>query len=522
MSPADRLLGRRHVLRLGVSGLGLAALGAAGCGSAPVRTARSTVGHVDFRHALHIPPLAEPTRVQGDDGARLTFDLAAQEGRAHIVDQGETLTWGINGDHLGPTLRARRGDTVIVRFTNGLSETTTLHWHGMHLPAEADGGPHQMVEPGESWEPSWRIAQPAATLWYHPHPHGETEAHVHRGIAGLFLLDDDEEEALDLPREYGVDDIPVIVQDRTFDAQGQLVETSHRNNGMLGETVLVNGTADPILEVSAERTRLRILNGSGARSYAFGFEDGRKFAMIASDGGLLPAPVRMERIMLTPGERAEILVDMEPAEEVVLRSFPQDLGLTRGMADSTGSGDELDIMLLRAAQTLRPASALPSILARLEALEETAASTVRGFELRTNRINGRSMDKGRIDEVVTAGTTEIWEVWNDHGQPHNVHIHDVQFQILSVGAEPPPPELAGWKDTVYLPPHERVRLIMRFSDYTSTEIPYMYHCHLLWHEDQGMMGQFVVVAPGEEDDVDVAPRLGDDGSAPREPGPHGH
>ncbi|MGQ7786851.1 multicopper oxidase family protein [Nesterenkonia sp. K-15-9-6] len=516
---------RRHLLRWGAAGGGTVALAVVaslfGCGFAEIRTPRSTAGQVDFRNPLHIPPLAEPViDEQSDDGAHRIFELTAQTGSSQIVDAGPTETWGIDGDHLGPTLRASRGDTVEIRFANALPEATSLHWHGMRLPAEADGGPHQMVEPGQTWEPSWRIDQPAATLWYHPHPHGQTEAHVHRGIAGMFILDDDEEQALDLPREYGVDDVPLILQDRSFDSRGRLVESGRRNNGMLGDTVLVNGTAEPVLDVTAARTRLRVLNGSGARSYAVGFADGRPMTMIASDGGLLPAPVELDRVTLTPGERAEILVDMEPGEEAVLRSFPQELGITRGMADTTGSRDELDLLLLRAAATLRPAPPMPERLVPLESLEEREAGTVRGFELRTNRINGRLMDMDRIDEVVTAGSTEIWEVWNSHGQPHNFHVHDVQFQVLTVGGQAPPPELAGWKDTVYLPPHEPLRLIMRFGEHTSTEVPYMYHCHLLWHEDQGMMGQFVVVDPGDEDDVDVAPRLDqpDLGSAEE----HGH
>ncbi|MDD0859790.1 multicopper oxidase domain-containing protein [Arthrobacter alpinus] len=162
--------------------------------------------------------------------------------------------------------------------------------------------------------PSWTIGQTAATLWYHPHPHGQTERHLYKGIGGMFIIDDDEEGALDLPRNYGVDDIPVIVQDKTFSEKGQIVETGRSGVGMLGSTVLVNGTAAPMLDVVAEHTRLRLLNASSARSYNFGFSDDRKFTMIASDGGLLGAPVALSRIMLTPGSVPKSSLQWSPVK----------------------------------------------------------------------------------------------------------------------------------------------------------------------------------------------------------------
>lgn len=463
------------------------------CGFFEFRSPISTIGRVDFRNPLHIPPLADSHR---ERSARV-FELVAQAGRSAIVPGGEAETWGINGSILGPTLRARRGEQVRIRFRNDLPAPTTLHWHGMHLPAVADGGPHQMVGPGETWEPEWEIAQPAATLWYHPHPHGDTEIQVYRGLAGMFILDDDEERSLPLPRTYGVDDIPLVVQDKTFDANGRLTETARMDVGMLGDTILVNGTAAPVLDITAEKTRLRILNGSTARSYAFGFSDDREFHLIATDGGLLPAPVPLRRIMLTPGERAEIIVAATGGESVTLRSFPQDLGLSRGRGDTVGANDELDILLIHASPTLAASPPLPARLAEIAALTPPHELDWRKFELRSNRINGKSMDMARIDTAVKVDTTEVWEVWNGHSQPHNFHVHDVQFQILDIDDAPPPPELSGWKDTVYLPPDRRLRLIMRFTDYADPAVPYMYHCHLLWHEDLGMMGQFVVIEEGQ-------------------------
>jgi FtsP/CotA-like multicopper oxidase with cupredoxin domain len=454
----------------------------------------SAAGAADFVNPLAIPPLA-PSTVQA--GQRI-FDLVAQAGVSQILPGRETQTWGFNGAMLGPTLRAHRGDEVLIRFRNELDETTTVHWHGMHLPAVMDGGPHQPVASGQSWQPHWQVKQPAATLWYHPHPHGETEQHVYRGLAGLFIIDDDVSDALALPADYGVDDFPVIVQDKFFDGAGQFRLGGRAEVGLLGDTILVNGTFAPYLDVTTTKVRLRILNGSTARIYNFGFSDDREFYLIATDGGLLSAPHRINRIQLSPGERAEVIVEIEPGGKTILRSYPQDLGTALALTGAYGGRDSFDILLLRAADRLQPAPALPATLAAVKPLSEADATRTREFRLDGRKINGRGMNMQRIDEVVTVGSTEIWDVFNQNLYPHNFHIHDVQFQILDIGGAAPPPELAGWKDTVYLRPRTHYRLILRFTDYTAVDVPYMYHCHLLWHEDQGMMGQFVVVEPGEE------------------------
>lgn len=490
-APSQRFgLSRRHFLQLSTLGLGVGAMAAlAGCGGPTGRKPLDTAGQIDFRNPLDVPPLAKSEL----KGGQRVFDLVTQAGQTEIVPGGKADTWGVNGAFLGPTLRVRRGEEIRLNVSNELDEPTTLHWHGMRLPAAADGGPHQMVEPGKSWSPSWTIDQPAATLWYHPHPHGQTERHVYKGIGGMFIIDDDEEAALALPRDYGVDDIPVIVQDKTFNDVGQLVETGRIGVGMLGSTVLVNGSAAPMLDVVAEHTRLRLLNASSARSYNFGFSDDRTFTMIGSDGGLLAAPVPLTRLMLTPGERAEIIVASVPGETVSLRSFPQDLGVSETRAAESGSLDTLDILELKAASVLKPSAPIPAKLAEVVYPDPALAGDMEMFQLGDNVINSKHMDMDRIDLEVKAGSTQAWTVFNAHNQPHNFHIHDVQFQILTVDNQPPPPELAGWKDTVYVPPGVTVRLLMQFGELTDPVIPYMFHCHLLWHEDMGMMGQFLVV-----------------------------
>ncbi|WP_426308746.1 multicopper oxidase family protein [Cellulosimicrobium sp. E-16] len=513
---------------------------AAVVGVAWARAATSTAGAVEFTRPLAVPPLAE-SRVE--DGVRV-FELETREGVADLGASAPTPTIGLNGDYLGPTLRAARGERVRVDVTNALDETTTLHWHGMHLPPAMDGGPHQMVEPGETWSPTWTIDQPAATLWYHPHLHGQTASQVYRGLAGMFLLDDPgaaDGPAGDLPHEYGVDDVPVILQDKSFHADGRLDDAVSFLSpvGTLGDTVLVNGTPGPYLDVTTERVRLRLLNGSDSRVYDVGLADGGTVQLVGTDGGLLPAPQTVERVRLSPGDRAEVVVTMAPGQRAVLRSFPPELGVNPLFERFSGGDDTFDLLELRAAPTLAPSPAMPDTLGTdpADTLDEADAVRTRTFQLSGRSINGRSMDMSRVDEVVTVGETEVWEVTGLDDTPHNFHVHDVQFRVLDVGGEPPTPDLGGWQDTVYVQPGRVTRLLVRFEaseGTTDPDTPYMFHCHLLTHEDQGMMGQLVVVAPGEQapsridvpdggthPDHDAAPLPGD-GTGPRRPDPAPH
>ena len=485
----NRLLVRAAlaVLALGAIALGGAAAVWSGAGA-------SNVGNLGFEQPLRIPPLLEPTE---DAAGRKVFELEMRAGTSELLPGRRTETWGFNGAYLGPTLRASRGDVVKMRVTNRLPETSTVHWHGMHLPAEADGGPHQPIDRGQTWTPSWTIDQPAATLWYHPHPHGETERHVYRGLAGMFILDDTTSRRLALPHDYGTDDMPVIVQDKRIDDDGELSFSQGIISpiGQLGDKILVNGTYAPHVDITTTRVRLRLLNGSTARTYNFGFADERRFDLIATDGGLLESPRQLERVQLAPGERAEIVVAVEAGEDVVLRSFEPDLGADPFTARFAGANDTFDILQLRAASQLRPSPPVPARLAPAPELPE--AAHVRRFELGSRDINDRKMDMGRIDQTVPVDTTEVWEIANRSGTPHNFHVHDTQFRILEVEGDPPPPALSGAKDTVAIPPGQTLRVLVRFSDYTDPTTPYMFHCHLLEHEDRGMMGQFVVVEPGQ-------------------------
>ncbi|MFI5802775.1 multicopper oxidase family protein [Streptomyces sp. NPDC051561] len=459
----------------------------------------STAGQVEFRNALKVPPLARSTVEK--DGTRV-FDLRMQAGTTEFEAGKQTPTWGFNGSYLGPTLRAARGEKVKVRVANGLDEASGVHWHGMHVPARMDGGPHQEVGAGKTWTPYWKVDQPAATLWYHPHPHGRSETHVQRGLAGMFLVDDAKAGALRLPKRYGVDDVPVVVQDVSFDG----AEFDHgkgflQSTGFLGERTMVNGTLDPYQVVGDELVRLRLLNASTARIYDFGFSDDRGFALIGTDGGLLEKPETLRRVQLSTGERAEVVVRMRAGEKTVLRSFPQD-NYGDGWQRRFGGGDDsFDVLELRAQQTLRKSGPLPDVLTKLEVPDGKDSARGRYFGLKMSGINGRKMDMGRVDETVTRGTSETWTVRNEDGVPHNFHVHDVQFRVLEVDGRPPQAALRGAKDTVFVPGGSTVKLAMRFDGPADPSTPYMYHCHLLYHEDQGMMGQFVVVEKGQTSSV---------------------
>ncbi|WP_100445154.1 multicopper oxidase family protein [Glycomyces xiaoerkulensis] len=494
---------RRKALKwtlIGVGGgVGALALGGGGTVAYLYGTAKlDTVGEVDFDTALAVPPLAESEL--DASGARV-FDLDIRTGQRRFRNGRATETWGINQDFLGPTIRARRGEEVAFTIGNGLEENTSLHWHGMHLPAVMDGGPHQWIAPGELWAPQWTIDQPAASLWYHPHPHGRTGRHVYRGLAGMFIIDDEVSESLNLPSTYGVDDVPFIVQDRKFDGGNQFDERSSfmSTQGVLGDRILVNGTLGPYFEVSTRLVRLRLLNGSNSRLYNFGFSDDRPFSLIATDGGLLPEAWETDRLQLSPGERAEIVAAFEPGETVDLRSYPAEFGYTGPFGRLNGGDDRLDVCRFHVADAPADETEIPAAMGTAPDVGGDPVARERSFRLAGfNSINGEQMDMERIDFGARVGTTEVWEVQNNDGYLHNFHVHDVQFQVLTVDGDEPPPFLRGWKDTVQLEPQRRYRLAMRFTDYSDPNLPYMYHCHILMHEDAGMMGQFVVLGEGEE------------------------
>lgn len=442
---------------------------------------------------LPIPPLLEDIN---PDPNQAEFDLTAQKGTSEFLDDIESETLGYNGDYLGPVIRVRDGQQVKVKMKNDLEEATTLHWHGLRVDGENDGGPHSGILPGDTWEPEFTIEQPAATLWYHPHMMHMTAKQVYEGLAGLFIIEDEVSDQLDIPKDYGVNDIPLIIQDRKLDKSGNMEYDPGMNDimmGLYGNTYLVNGAISPYLEVPKGMVRLRLLNGSNGRTYHFELSNGQTFYQIATDGGFLEKPVEMNTIRMSPAERAEILVDfseLESGDSIQLVDTGSDLA-------KSVSESEVELMKFVVTDEESEDFTIPEQLTTIEKLApETSAATrkmVMAGVGATLTINDKTMDMSRIDEVVNWNDTEIWEVTNQRtgtqgGMPHPFHLHGVQFQILDRDGNPPAAHEAGWKDTILVHPGETVRIITNF---TNRGI-FMYHCHILEHEDAGMMGQYEV------------------------------
>ncbi|MHC1787763.1 MAG: multicopper oxidase family protein [Christensenellales bacterium] len=429
---------------------------------------------------LRIPAILEPDETKGS--ARL-YTLTMDEGQTEFREGSQTATLGYNGSYLGPTLVLNKGEDIKVTLRNQMDEETTVHWHGFLVPSSADGGPHQVVEPGAEREVAFSVKQEAATLWYHPHTMGKTAGQVYGGLAGFILIKDDSDLSKALPAAYGVDDVPLVVQDRSFTGDMQFdYPGSYNPDGTLGDTLLVNGTIHAAFEVTSEWLRLRLLNGSNARIYDFHLNDGRSFLQIASDGGLLNEPVAMQSMRLTPGERAEILLSlkgMKPGEYLDLMS------------------GETSVLRLNVAGNLTQNGSVPLKLNQLTAAADNG-KVDRRFVLfgmgEMVSINGDVFDMNRVDERGMTNQDEVWEVYNRPdmmgGMVHSFHLHGTQFRILTRDGALPPLNEQGWKDTVALDAGERVRLLVRFDEPGL----FMYHCHILEHEDNGMMGQIEVIA----------------------------
>ncbi|MEL0134680.1 MAG: multicopper oxidase domain-containing protein [Aquiluna sp.] len=438
------------------------------------------------RTALAIPPLAESQLVEGTR----VFDLSLQTGETEILQGTTTPTWGVNAGYLAPTIRAAEGETVQFNVSNGLPEDTTMHWHGLHVPAMMDGGPHQPIHVGQTWSPSWLVDQAASTNWYHPHLHGRSEAHVKNGLVGMFIVDDASEAQSELPKAYGVDDIPLIIHDspEELTTQGPIRAFFDRILGNReGDAItLVNGSPEPEFTVKTELVRFRLLNGSIGDVFNLSFSDNREFSVIASEGGLFGAPVKVEEIQMSPGERYEIVVVFKPGDDVALMKSIVD----EGAEDSPVTA----LLHLGTESALQSSQGLPVEFGALPLVDLDSVSRVRTFEMSGVEINGLMMNMDRIDQVVHAGSSEIWSVTNiDRFEFHNFHVHGVSFRILEIGGEQPADYLASDKDTVFIPPNTEVKLFVTFPDSASDGWPFMFHCHFLRHEGRGMMGQYLVV-----------------------------
>ncbi len=480
-----------------------------------------------------------------------------------------TRTWGYNGFLLGPTLSMRRGQKIIMEVTNSLPEMTTVHWHGLEIPGTSDGGPQAMIEPGKVWKSELVIKQPAATCWYHPHPHRVTGRHVAMGLGGMLLIEDGDIWGLPLPHAWGEDDIPVIIQEKRLDNSNQIDYTIDEITaavGWFGDLPLTNGVLYPEHAAPRGWLRLRLLNGCNARTLRLTCGDNRPMYVIAGDGGLLAEPVKLTELTIYAGERFEVLVDARDGKPFDLQSLPfRQIGMTLPPFDNA-------LPLLRVTPFGKDGQGnLPDTLVKLPPAPAADGLPVRRFKLsmdhrldmqgmmslirkygdkamagmgmnghgmqgmmqgqggmqgmmqgqggmqgmmgggggmgsrmggtspggpfdiwRSNFINERAFEMNRADFSVKQGQYERWIISGVGDMMlHPFHVHGTQFRILKENGAAPEPHRQGFKDTTFVKGGES-ELIVRFMHSAPKERMYMAHCHLLEHEDTGMMAGFTV------------------------------
>lgn len=460
----------------------------------------------------HMGLMTEPVPVtEGNFSRLLSFPaqagsnqtLTAQVTSANILGTNIPVLGYQPNSLLGPSFRVNNGDAVNILLQNNLSEHTNIHWHGLKVPALMDGHPDQLANAGATFRYQFTMNQRAGLSWYHPHPHEMTGKQVFKGLAGLFIINDAEEAALNLPS--GQHELPLVIQDKRISTSGIIYNPSMEEvmAGYMGESVLVNGVFAPYTEVATRYYRLRILNGSNARAYNLALNNNADLTIIGNDGGLLKNPVAVKEILLAPGERLDVLINFAGSSvgtEIYLISKEFDNG---GNAQGKQS---FKIMKFKVAIFSTDTFTVPANLSAIASVPASSAVKTRTFEISNamehhgapmnngmqmrHRINGKLYDSSRIDETVAANTNEIWVFDNSNGdEPHPMHLHGVFFQVLQrtggrgnlIASE------NGWKDTVLVMPGETVKVIVPFANNTGK---FVFHCHNLEHEDDGMMLQY--------------------------------
>lgn len=433
------------------------------------------------------------------------FTMTSKGNTASLLNNQMASVLGYSQGMLGPTVKVDKGLTITIPFQNSLSEETNIHWHGLLVPSSMDGHPKDVIQNGASFNFNFMVNQRAGTYWYHPHPHGKTARQVFMGLAGFFIVNDDEEKALNLPS--GDKELLLVIQDKRIE-NGQLNYSPNMNEimtGYTGEYVLVNGMYAPFHNVATQYYRLRILNGSTARVYNLSLSDSQSFQVIGSDGGLLSQPIIVNSLLLGPGERADILMNFKNytvGKEIYL--------MNRTFSGGAQGKQEFKIMKFIVSQQVNETFAVPSQLSVIQPISPASSSKTRIMKIKgmmegmtgnmdgsmgsgMHTINDKIYDLDRIDETVQARATEIWEFDNSVGDEiHPMHIHGVQFQVLEriggrgtlIATE------NGLKDTILIMPREKVKVIMTFPLEKGV---FVFHCHNLEHEDDGMMLNYEVI-----------------------------
>jgi blue copper oxidase len=434
-------------------------------GASATRAAAAPVGAAT-RYPLYLPPTV---------GLGTAYDLTAGPGTVDLGGGALSSAWVYNATLPGPSFRARPGDSALIALHNQLPEETITHWHGMVVSHENDGHPGYAIPPGGTYRYSFPINQRAALNWYHPHPHMLTGEQVALGLAGAFIINDAEEDALALPG--GAYEVPLIIRDASRDTAGNL-QYKPRSGGFLGSIPLVNGVRDPYLDVDTALYRFRVLGGANARIFGLALSTGAPFTLIGNDGGLLASAAPVSQIDLAPGERVDVLVDF--------RALPAG---TRVMLRDLRAG--WDLLEFRVARQVSVPVTVPTTLSTITRLANPVRTRTFSFD-GMSKINGLEYDVNRVDFQVPLGDVERWRFVTNGNAPHPVHVHGASFQVASRtgGRGRLFPWEAGWKDTVLLEDREAVEILIQFTAYRGE---YLLHCHKLEHEDMGMMSNFVVV-----------------------------
>lgn len=473
---------------------GMTAAASAAAGAGGLVLGQGTAWAAGGGGRLPVPDLLRPTRRNGVS----VFSLEAGFGTHELLPGVPSPTAGFNGPYLGPTLRFRNGEQVGIEVLNHLDEDLAVHWHGAHVPAEWDGGVHAAFGPGQIWRPHFTVKQQAATLWYHPHTMGATARQIAWGLAGMLIIDDDTRACRALPHDYGIDDIPVILHSAAVDPEGGIRYDArgYRDRDVVFP-LMVNGVAvnrDPLAFTATRgRVRLRMLNASLSETILIRRVDLAPLTQVATESAFLNGPLPVPQLRLPAGCRAEVVVDVARRTDLELL-----------VQTSVGRNRDARFTFL----SLRPGAArakakLPALPSRLNTIHRYDVSGVRprvialteeGGMLGINGVSGttmKAMDDHEI--VVRLGDLEVWDVVNKSRRMHSFHVHDVPFQLVSIGGRAPHGADLGWRDTVPIPPRTTVRIAMRFTDFASEKYTYMLHCHMAEHEDQGMMTSLKVM-----------------------------
>lgn len=450
------------------------------------------------------------------------ISLTAAEKTVQILPGAPTRVWSYEGQllsgtgvtvqnlpgcYLGPILRVQSGTKVRLFFHNNLAEDSVVHPHGLRVPEDCDGQPMHAIGPGETKVYEFQVIDQAGPHWFHPHPHMRTAEQVLMGLAGLFHVWDEQEQIAVPGAGTGANDLPLIIQDRTFDSSNQFLYQPNNMWGFLGDRILVNGQVNAALSLEPRAYRLRLLNGSNARTYKVAWSNGMPLQVIGTDGGLLPQVATHNYVMLMPGERIDLWADFAQLarKQVILRSLTFD----PGMGSALPMGAQFDILTINVGRraSVKPVlGPLPPLSVRYAAGNVPNYATPRPFTLEMHQmvwtINGRvyEMEGVAEDEIVHLNETMAWEWINNSPIPHPMHIHNVQFQVVERTA-PSTSSYAtinqglvdgGWKDTVLVWPGEKVKVAMHFGPHAGM---YMYHCHILEHEDMTMMRNYMIMDP---------------------------